>query len=108
GLAFALARVAEGLVEVAIGALFRVADDAVDDALNELQALFVDDVALDLLGLLLALKHAQLIARFEGALHRRLELRQRHPAERLVGRERLPSVDDAHYLFQRVFWLTHE
>src|SRR5205085_11877463 len=72
------------------------------------QALLVGVVALDLLGLKLIFKRAQFVSRVEGGLHRGLGLCQSHPAERLIGRERLPPVDDAHDLFQCVFRLWHE
>ena len=64
GLALALADVAHRFVKVAVRAFGGVADDAVDDELDESQAFGVGILALDKLGLKLAFEDAQFFARF--------------------------------------------
>jgi hypothetical protein len=105
--AVALAGVAEGLVEGAVGSLGRVGEDARDDELGFRRERFVGVVARgDLL--------TELVFEFFDALARgacgggcRLELRYRHPAEGLVGRERAPRVDHSIHLLFSVFGTWH-
>src|ERR1051326_6039864 len=108
GLALARAGVAEGVVKVAVGSLFGVADDAVDDQTGQTHALHINGVALYLFRLKLIFEPCYLVARVEGGLDGGLELRQRHPAERLVRRERIPPLDDVVELLKRDFRLAHE
>jgi hypothetical protein len=104
GFAFALACVAEGGVEGAVGAFRGVADDAVDDELRLRVEYVVGLLARGerLRYLVVEVVYA-LACRACGADRRRLELCKRHPAERFVGRERPPSVEHPFHLLFSVF-----
>lgn len=93
GFVFALAGVAEGFVEGAVGAFGGVGEDAGDDLFGfgvegPVGAVAVGD------GLRpFVVEFVDAPARAQRRLGDGLELRERHPAERLVGRERAPGVE---------------
>ena len=96
--AVALARVAEGFVERAVGAFGRVCEDARDDELRLVVEGFVGALAFgaDLRPLVVEVVYAT--PRVQSGRGHGLELRERHSAERLLGRERPPSVQHPCYL----------
>ncbi len=93
--AFAFADVAHRFVEVAVVAVIRIADHALDDLLVGVRRHLVRVVARVQRGGQLRVQAVNRRARVERRLHLRLILRQRHAAETRGGRERRPGIDDA-------------
>src|SRR2546423_12827735 len=101
---FALACVAEGFVERAVGAEVWVCEYARDDEFGLVCDGVVGCVALCDGLRALVVEVFDVLARGARARDERLVLRQRHPAESLVGRERPPGVQHPlHPLFNK-FW----
>lgn len=107
GLAFAVGGVAEGLVERAVGSLFRVGENARDDESGFVVEVGVSRLALSDLLPALVVYVVNALARVATGFDDRLEVRDLHSAERLFGSERAPAVEHPFHAFFVVFRTCH-